>query len=170
MQAVVVEEPWWIDRFTGKIDFRQLCIEPGILDDTCSGHVIRMGVRCELGEEDLGLMQSNDRSDLVARGNRVLQSAVRKVEGGAPHAQDLRRAGRLPCPSVRISERCRFAVGEVKQQHIMSLLSKLRDGAAHADLLVVWMGSDNENVHAQLSLPRPALRRFRQAAYDRPSR
>ena len=70
-----------------------------------------------------------------------------RLDPDAPNPEETRRLGRLERAGRRVAVRRRLAVGHVEQQHIVAGVRELGDGRAHAELLVIRMRADDEDVH-----------------------
>ena len=105
-------------------------------------------------EEDVGLVRTDDARQGVARVEGVFEAAVWEVEkeplhtaaagGGAVQGGEgvpgFEQAG------VPVAARRGAAVGEVDDEDVVPLRGEARDGAAHADLGVVGVSGDDEDV------------------------
>ena len=80
MHAVVIDQPFGIDRITGQVGFGQLCVEPGIFDDACRRAVIRVCILGVRQEHDRCLVLADDGGDLMSRFEAVLHLPVMQSE------------------------------------------------------------------------------------------
>ena len=150
VHCVVEEEPfgisWWALLCPGFVYFGEFGGEAGVDDGAGYGEVVGVGVFEVGGEEDLGLVFADGAGDGVSELEVGLYEAVGEAEEMSFYAERLGCVCGFDGTGFGVAERGWFAVGDVEEDYVMTLVGEFGDGSAHADFLIVGMWSYDEDV------------------------
>ena len=164
VRRVVVEQPLGVQGITklegppgpriggfGHLDLAELRVKASILHTSRHGSVVRMRIDVKGRKDHLRLPSSDHSRERVAVLDRVLNETVGEIEqptidlAGCVPRQHLERVRGFLLADLGRSERGGLAVGDIEDQDIVSLVHELDDGATHAQFLIIWMGTDDED-------------------------
>ena len=134
-------------RLARQVGLGELRPEAGRLDELRRGDVVGMGIDPVRREQPPRPLLANHAGQLRAVFERGFQRAVRQAQVLAPvEAEDRRGGGRFACADFRRAVRRRLAAGEVEHADAAALLLELQNRPGHAELGVVGVRGDDEDV------------------------
>lgn len=140
--AEVVEDAFGVPGFAGDGGFGEFGVEAGVFGDAGDGYVVRVGVGGVGDEECFGAVDADEGGELVAGFEGVLDLAVGQIELRAFDVEDLGGGGGLGKADLGRAAGSGLAGGHVDEVNGMAARTKQRNGATHAEFLIVWMRAD----------------------------
>lgn len=153
----------WESRGQGHVDFGELGVEACVFGDAGCGDVVGVCVFPVRNEEHACLVSADHACESVAGFDGVGEGAIGKVEEDtgdwlrrADEASGLRSVwrrlegiesgGGFDESGGAVAFGCWAAIGEIADEEAVALVCETSDGATHADLGVIGVGGDNEDV------------------------